>query len=63
MDNNGEELVENRSFDFVSKDWIIYNEQEAQLRTKFMPPPYNSKTTKILHDLVKSEAAAPDDCP
>lgn len=60
-DDEGETKM--KEIEFAPKSWISFNEEELQLYTKFMPPPYNTKTRKFLKDIIQLKAEAPDEWP
>lgn len=49
-----------RKIDLVPTKWIEYDIKKGRLVTKFMPPPYE-EDFKLITDLAKKLADAPDD--
>jgi len=50
-----------RKIDLVPTRWIKYDIKKGKLVTKFKPPPYEEQDFKIITDLVKKLADAPND--
>lgn len=50
-----------RTIDFVPTKWIHYDIKKGKLMTKFMPPPYEEEDFKLITDLAKNLADAPND--
>lgn len=54
---------EQRCIDIVPSSWITYDVVSDHLMTIFMPPPYTTESTEILHCLVKSKSNPPTSWP
>ncbi|XP_071572603.1 uncharacterized protein [Temnothorax nylanderi] len=50
-----------RKIDLVPTKWIEYDVKKGKLVTKFKPPPYEEQDFKIITDLAKKLADAPND--
>lgn len=50
-----------RKIDLVPTKWIEYDIKKGKLVTKFMPPPYEEEDFKLITNLAKKLADAPDD--
>ncbi|XP_011687473.1 PREDICTED: uncharacterized protein LOC105449787 [Wasmannia auropunctata] len=50
-----------RKIDLVPTKWIEYDIKKGKFMTKFMPPPYEKEDFKLITDLAKNLADAPDD--
>lgn len=48
-----------RSIDIMPSSWITYDIVINHLTTMFMPPPYTTESSEILHCVVKSKANPP----
>ncbi|KYN13312.1 hypothetical protein ALC57_14492, partial [Trachymyrmex cornetzi] len=54
---------EQRCIDIVPSSWITYDVVSDHLMTIFMPLPYTTESTEILHCLVKSKSNPPTSWP
>ena len=49
-----------RSLDSVPLKWLRYDKLKNKCFVKFMCPPYNDKTNKVLYTLIENEIEPPD---
>ncbi|KYN19847.1 hypothetical protein ALC57_07814 [Trachymyrmex cornetzi] len=47
------EKEKDKSVDLVPSSWISYDQESGHLTTLFMPPPYTTVSSKVLHNMVK----------
>ncbi|XP_043464227.1 uncharacterized protein LOC122499782 [Leptopilina heterotoma] len=49
-----------RTVDITLLKWINFDNKKKQFLTKYMPPPYNEETNKLLYDLIQNNEDALD---
>lgn len=52
-----------KQIDIVPSGWIRYNKQKGKLECQFLPPPYEKKSSDLLHKICSRAQDAPKNWP